>query len=170
MRGLYPSNGVAAGYNELVSVSPTVHSLTSLKPVATYPTCPAYKVLTGVGVGLNIPNSTISASLSEDMTRILSVSLMLPSVALTYPIMPLYESYKESNIRARKSVSVEPTGLGILSITSFKISNAPVPSFADTNKSSSSVNPKTCINSDATLSGSAWGKSILLITGINTKS
>ena len=132
LTGTYPGKGSSAGMRSMVSVSPTLHSRTSLNPVAIYPTCPVESDSVGVGPGENTPTSTTSANLPEDMTLILSFLRMVPSFIRTWAMIPLKELNSESNTKLRRGPSSTPEGAGTLSTTASRISFAPVPSLADT--------------------------------------
>ena len=98
-----------------------------------------------------------------------SPSFILPLLTHTEAITPRYESKYESKIKAL----VPPcklVGAGTLSIMASNISLIPIPVLALHSKISSSLKPKTSTSSFLTFSMSAFGKSILLITGIIVRS
>ena len=67
---------------------------------------------------------------------------------------------------ARSGASESPDGGGTRSTIASRSSSQPVPSFAETNSTSSREKPITSTSSCATRSGSADGRSILLTTGM----
>ena len=77
-------------------------------------------------------------------------------------ITPLYASYNESNISAESGAEASPDGAGILVTICSRTSSILIPFLADISGASSI--------SSITLSGSALGRSILLITGNTSRS
>ena len=78
----------------------------------------------------------------------------------------MYESYFESKISARGGAPASPDGGGTRSTIASSSSSHPVPSFAETKRTSSREKPITSTSSCATRSGSAEGRSILFTTGM----
>ena len=89
-----------------------------------------------------------------------------PSITLTNTTTPRYESYQLSTNKAFVSLLLLPNGGFNLSISVSKISSIPWPVFAETYIVSYASRPITSSICMATFSGSAAGKSILLITEI----
>ena len=75
-----------------------------------------------------------------------------------------------SNINAFKGALLSPLGAGILLTICSKTSSIFNPFFAEISGASCASIPITSSISSITLCGSALGKSILLITGITSKS
>ncbi|CAC6991205.1 Uncharacterised protein [Staphylococcus aureus] len=102
--------------------------------------------------------------------RILSPALTTPSTILIDEITPLYGSYSESNINAFSGASGSPSGAGTTSTIFSSISSIPMLDLALAKTTSSWSKPIISSISCFTRSGSAAGKSILLITGNNSNS
>ena len=96
--------------------------------------------------------------------------LICPSFTLQKTITPLYASYKESKISALSGASISPVGGG----TTFTICSKTSPTFnpvlAEMSGASLASKPIISSISSLTRSGSALGRSILLITGIISRS
>ena len=84
-------------------------------------------------------------------------------------ITPLYASYNESNISAESGAEASPDGAGILVTICSRTSSILIPFLADISGASCASIPITSSISSITLSGSALGRSILLMAGINQK-
>ncbi|CAI8214006.1 MAG: Uncharacterised protein [Flavobacteriaceae bacterium] len=93
-----------------------------------------------------------------------------PFNTLKYVSTPLKELYTESKIRACKGSCLTPFGAGTLSIIAFSISVIPMPVFALAGMISSGSQPRRSTISSVTSSGFAEGRSILLSTGMISKS
>ena len=78
--------------------------------------------------------------------------------------------YTESKIRAWRDSSFTPFGAGTLSIIAVSISIIPIPVLALAGIISSGSQPRRSTISSVTSSGLAEGRSILLSTGIISKS
>ncbi len=85
-------------------------------------------------------------------------------------ITPLYASYNESNISAESGAEASPDGAGILVTICSRTSSILIPFLADISGASCASIPITSSISSITLSGSALGRSILLITGNTSRS
>ena len=88
----------------------------------------------------------------------------------TYTITPRYESYFASKISARSGASRSPFGGGTCATIASRISTVPVPSFALAGMAASPSSPITSVICSRTASMSAPGRSILLITGMISRS
>ena len=93
----------------------------------------------------------------------------MPSITRIRIIIPLYESYHESKIIAFKFLSASPFGAGTYFTIASSISFVPIFSFALAGIALPASIPIESSISAFTLSTSADGKSILLITGISSK-
>ena len=79
--------------------------------------------------------------------------------------MPKYESYHESTSIAFKGAFASPSGAGNFVTIVSKTSSMPIPVLAEISGASDASIPITSSICALTLSGSAAGKSILLIMG-----
>ena len=96
--------------------------------------------------------------------------LMQPLTTLQSTITPRKLLKMESKIKAWAGASGSPTGAGIRAITASKMHSTPSPVLPDARIISSRLQPRSSIISSSTSSGIALGMSILLITGIISKS
>ena len=116
------------------------------------------------------PTSTTSAVAPVAIILIEVPFATLPSMIRQNTITPLYGSYTESKISACKGLSGLPPGAGIFSTTASSTSSIPIPFFAEISGASCASIPITSSISFLTRSGSALGRSILLITGKTSRS
>ena len=118
---------------------------------------------------MNLPIVSAVNVCPVDFTINLSPFFSCPLKILMSDITPRKLSYHESIIKACKFSSSDFLGAGIFCaiccIRSFKF----VPSLALTDKASDASMPMISSISFLTLSGSACGRSILLITGITSR-
>ncbi|CKF97900.1 Uncharacterised protein [Streptococcus pneumoniae] len=140
-------------------------SPTFLIDAAKKPTSPTVNSSRCVVFGVNTPTSVTSNSFPVAIIRTLSPTFTVPFTTRIYAITPRYGSYKESKIIHCNGSSESPVGAGTFSTICSKISSIPIPAFAEASTASDASNPITSSTSWRTRSGSALGKSILLITG-----
>ena len=116
------------------------------------------------------PTSTTSSTAPVAIILIFVPFLTVPSTILTNMITPLYASYKESNISAESGFEGSPSGAGIFVTICSNTSSILIPFLADIRGASWASIPIISSISSLTLSGSALGRSILLITGNTSRS
>ena len=85
-------------------------------------------------------------------------------------ITPLYASYTESKTSALSGAPSSPSGAGIFSTICSSTSSILIPILAEISGASCASMPITSSISFFTRSGSALGRSILLITGMISRS
>ena len=90
---------------------------------------------------------------------------MVPFLILINETTPRYESNHESTIKACNWALGSPSGLGMSDTSLSNRVSTPSPVFALTKGASNALIPTISSISDLTRSGSAWGRSILLIIG-----
>ena len=90
---------------------------------------------------------------------------MIPSLTQISTTTPLYASKAESKINALSGASISPDGGAIYETTCSNISLTPTPVFAEANTASYAGIPTTSWISFLVPSGSADGRSTLLING-----
>ena len=164
--GLYPGNGSEAGFSSNVIVSPTATSIIFFILPTTNPTSPLESSSIFSSFGVFIVSSVTSYTAPLCINLILSPTFNEPSTTLTDAITPLYESNTLSNINAFNLEALLPSGDGTRSTIASTNFLTPSPVLALVNIISSFENPIKSINSLLTFSTSAFGKSILFITGI----
>ena len=130
------------------------------------PTSPGVSLSFLTSFGVVTPISTTSYVALVSISFITSPFFNSPFTILVIMTTPRYGSKILSNINPCNGLFISPIGAGILSIIASINSLIPIPFLADVHIISSSSKPKLFINSNFTLSISAFGKSILFITGI----
>ena len=130
----------------------------------------SYVVETLTRLGLKTPTSVTSNSALVAIILIFIPGFIRPSITRTYKTTPLYASNLESNTKAFKGLSLIPEGAGTLATIASSTSSIPKPVFALVKTASDASIPITSSISCLTRSGSALGRSTLLITGIISKS
>ena len=149
-----------------VMVSPTLVSLTFLMLAIIYPTRPADNSSHAINCPApKYPTSTTSASAPVAIILMRVPLRTVPSFTLQKTMTPLYESYIESKISADNGASGSPSGAGSLWTIASRTSSILMPFLAEIRGASSASIPITSSISSLTRSGSALGRSILLITG-----
>ena len=143
-------------------VSPTRTDSTLLIAPATHPTSPAFSSGNNFSLGVFTPTSVTTYS------SLLFIIIIDPDLTQMDATTPLYWSKYESKINAFVP-SFKSCGGFILSITASnnKLTFSPV--LPLTGIISSSLKSRTLTNSAVTFGTSAFGKSILFITGIIVK-
>ena len=168
--GLYPGSFSSAGLFSRVIVSPTLMSLMLLILPHMYPTSPHVNFSFIFSFGVYIPSSVTSWTLFVAISFILSFVFISPLIILTKATTPLYGSKWLSKTKAFSLPCFSSFGDGILSIIASINSFIPSPVLALVKSISSSSNPRVSMSSFFTFGTSAFGRSILLITGIIVKS
>ena len=149
-------------------VSPTRTDSTLLIAPATHPTSPAFSSGNNFSLGVFTPTSVTTYSSLLFIIIIVSPVLIDPDLTQMDATTPLYWSKYESNISAFVP-SFKSCGEFILSITASNNNLTFSPVLPLTGIISSSLKPRTLTNSAVTFGTSAFGKSILFITGIIVK-
>ena len=156
-----------------VTVSPTRASSTDLIEATKYPTSPGLRALstTGMRSGTMTPTSVTSCVLPVARNLTLSpLAMPVPSTTLKYVTTPWYASNFESKMRHRVGFSWSSLGGGTRSTIASSTSVIPSPLFAEARIASVQSRPIVDSISSATRSGSAAGRSILLRTGMISRS
>ncbi len=120
--------------------------------------------------GVMTPISSASAVSPVCIARSLSPLRNAPSTTRTNVTTPRYWSYTESNISARGGASGLPRGGGTEATTASSTSSMPWPVFAEIRSTFSGRSPMRSAIARACRSGSAAGRSILLSTGMISRS
>ena len=133
------------------------------------PTSPTDSSGTTSRSGRKTPTSSTSASRPVPIARIFMRGSSFPSMIRTSEVTPRYGSYQESKSRAFKGASGSPFGGGMSRTIRSRSSSMPMPIFAEVRTASSAGIPTTCSICSRARSGSAEGRSILLMTGTITR-
>ena len=99
------------------------------------------------------------------MARIFIRGASLPSTIRTSEVTPRYGSYQESKISALRGAFGSPAGGGTAATMRSSSSSIPIPCLAEVRTASPAGMPTTCSICSLARSGSAEGRSILLMTG-----
>ena len=145
-------------------------SLIRLIPQMAYPTAPAERTSTGSRRSRRSPTSSTTYSRSLRIRRTRSPGRISPSTTRTSSTTPRKVSYWASKMSARSGSSGSPPGGGIRCTIASRISSIPSPFLAEISTTSKGSSPSSSSISSRTRSGSAAGRSILLITGTTDKS
>ena len=170
LASLKPGRGASAGWVSRVTVSPTRVSLTVLTPEMMYPTEPAESSGRGTLPSRKIPTSSTLYAALFHMKRMMSPGFSRPEKTLQLMMTPRKGSYCASKVSAFSGSSGFPGGGGILSTIASKRSSMPIPSFAEQSRAWSASSPSSLSICSFTLSTSAEGRSILLMTGMIVRS
>ena len=165
-----PSIALEQGLLTWVMVSPTLTSLASLIPLMIYPTSPVDNSALGTISIFSTPTSSASYSIPVLKNLTLSPLRMLPFSILKYAMIPRNELNTESKIRAWSGASGSPSGHGTRSTTALRMSSTPSPVLPLARIMPSRSQPMSSTISSSTSSGIALGMSILLMTGIISRS
>ncbi len=167
---LNPFRGLSVGARKFVTVSPIFVSTTVFIAATIYPTSPGIRASRFSLAILKCPTSVTVYTFSVDQKRIWSSFFTVPSYIRTFIITPTYLSKKESKISALRGLSGSPWGGGITSTIRSRSSSMPIPSFAEVSTAFSASRPRLFSILFFVPSISALGISILLITGIISRS
>ena len=162
---LNPGNAVVAGFFTVVMVSPTLACATSLICAVMKPISPGPSSVNCSILGRKHPTRSIRCSVPPAMNLTCWPFLMTPSITRTRITTPRYGSYQLSTSIAVSGASRSPLGGGILATIASRISSMPIPALALASTASDASRPMTSSISLRTFSGSAAGRSILLMTG-----
>ena len=120
--------------------------------------------------GLKMPTSSTLVRRPVAMARSGSSLRKLPSRTRTKATTPRYWSYTESKMSARGDPPASPCGGGMRLTIASSTAGTPSPVLAEICRMSERAHPMTLAISSARLSGSAPGRSILLSTGMISRS
>ena len=151
-------------------MSPIFVSLIFFSPGIRKPTSPAMRSSLVFAVGAKTPKDSTSVVFFVAINLTAIPFFNIPSNTLTSRTTPWYKSYHESTIKTFRGAFFLPLGSGILTIIASSTSFIPIPCLALTKIESEESICRTSSICFFTFSGSALGKSILLITGIILRS
>ena len=116
--------------------------------------------------GRRTPTSSTSVTVLVAIIRTLRPLRTLPSITRMSATTPRYSSKYESKISAFSGASGSPLGAGTRRTTASSASRTPIPDFALVRTASSAGMARPSSISCRTRSGSAAGRSILLMSGM----
>ena len=129
------------------------------------PTSPTERAGTASRCGWKTPTSSTSASSPVAIARIFIRAVSRPSMMRASEVTPRYGSYQESKRRAFNGARGSPEGGGMSATILSSSSSIPIPCFAEVRTALPAGMPTTCSICSRARSGSAEGRSILLMTG-----